>query len=480
MRPRSSPPPPLHRDLLALLAACRSAPADDTPRLVLADWLDENADTAGLPSPDDARDRAAFIRTQVELAHPTFDTAHLMQLRAAEARLLSANAARWLGELPRRMDELRRRQPFGFAANVPVAAPSVFVLNPLATDRPWRFSRGLLTVDLWPTELTDLELGAWFASPLAAWVEEAGVDIGGLAALEDLAVADAMRPYLGVRYALGTVAYPTLQLVNPRPERLTAKRCKRLLNSANFAHVRSLSVFAPAIEIGVLPMLLEANLGGLRQLSVKAPLGDAGAAFLATAPLTNLSALDVSACDIGPDGLRLIANSPHLRQLVSLTAFRNPFGCDGLSALAASPLAGQLHVLELQNTGIGDRGVAAMANSPLLDRLHGPGLNLSMNPIGDAGAQALAACPDLEPFTELLLRDCRVSDAGATVLAASPNVGNLVYLDLWQNRIGDAGAKAMAASPHLGNVRVLSLRDNLITTTGANALRKRFGDQVKV
>jgi uncharacterized protein (TIGR02996 family) len=480
VRPRSAPSSPLPRDLLALLAACRSAPADDTPRLILADWLDENADIAGLPSPDDARDRAAFIRVQVELGRPIFDTAHLMQLRAAESRLLSANAARWLGELPRRLDELRRRQPFGFAANIPAVATSAFVLNPLATDCPWRFSRGLLTVDLHESELTDLELVAWFASPLAAWVEEAEVTLGGLAALEELAVSDAVRPYLGVRYALGTQAYPTLRLVNPRPERLTAKRCRRLLKCANFAHVRSLQVFAPAVEIGVLPLLSEANLTGLRRFGVKAPLGDPDAAFLAAAPLTNLSALDVSACDIGPDGLRLIANSPHLRQLVSLTAFRNRFGCDGLSTLAASPLAGQLHVLELQNTGIGDRGVAAMANSPLLNRLLGPGLNLSMNPIGDSGAQALAACPDLEPFTELILRDCRVSDAGAIALAASPNVANLVYLDLWQNRIGDAGAKAMAASPHLGNVRVLSLRDNLITTTGANALRKRFGDQVKV
>lgn len=43
----------------ALLAAVNAAPPDDTPRLVYADWLDENARTGA------ERDRAEFIRLQV-------------------------------------------------------------------------------------------------------------------------------------------------------------------------------------------------------------------------------------------------------------------------------------------------------------------------------------------------------------------------------------------------------------------------------
>jgi uncharacterized protein (TIGR02996 family) len=42
----------------ALLAAITREPADDTPRLVYADWLDEHEE----------HDRAAFIRVQIELA----------------------------------------------------------------------------------------------------------------------------------------------------------------------------------------------------------------------------------------------------------------------------------------------------------------------------------------------------------------------------------------------------------------------------
>jgi hypothetical protein len=304
------------------------------------------------------------------------------------------------------------------------------------------------------------------------------VDLGGLAGLEGLRVADSVRPYLGVRYTLGASA--TMGPVGPQRETLGARECKRLLRSPNFALVRTLRLQAQAVTAKAVELLSEGNVSGLRRLSIRAALTDTHAAFLARAALENLSALDVSGCDLAPEGFVLLVNSPHLRQLTSLVAFRNVFGCDGLVALARSPLAGRLTVLEVQNTGIGDRGVAALAESPLLERLVGPGLNLSMNPIADAGAAALAKCEQLAPFTELILRDCRIGDAGAQALAESPQVANLAYLDLWKNKIGTAGASALAASPHLGNLRELSLRDNAVAAKGASALQKRFGERVKV
>lgn len=50
-----------HPEFTALLAAVRASPADDLPRLVLADWLEEKGEA----------ERAEFIRVQCELAkHP--------------------------------------------------------------------------------------------------------------------------------------------------------------------------------------------------------------------------------------------------------------------------------------------------------------------------------------------------------------------------------------------------------------------------
>ena len=83
----------------ALLAAILADPADDTPRLVYADWCDEN----GQP------DRAEFIRAQCELARPcrlgysdayhVDDVCHACdELRRREGELRSdENKAAWFG-----------------------------------------------------------------------------------------------------------------------------------------------------------------------------------------------------------------------------------------------------------------------------------------------------------------------------------------------------------------------------------------------
>ncbi|MDY3559933.1 TIGR02996 domain-containing protein [Gemmata sp. JC673] len=473
-------PPPLNPDLLGLLASCRAAPADDTPRLVLADWLDEHADVSGLPTPGDARARAALLRVQVELARPTCDERHGAALRAEERRLLMTHAESWLGSLPRRLYELAH-PVFGFAQQLAAARPpQPFTFEPLTPFKPWRFTRGLLNIDLRAETVADPELGAWFASPLAAWTEEACVDVAASRELERLALPDPMRPYFGVRLAVGAAEFPTLLRPRPDPEDTDERRCRRLLRSAKFGLVRELVLFPPALDAGFLRLMAGANVASVQRLAVRASLSDTDAAFLASAALTGLSALNVSATELTAAGVRRIAHAPHFRQLVSLVAYRNELGCDGLVALVESPLAQTLNVLEVQNTGIGDRGSVALARSPLLGRLHGPGLNLSMNPITDEGARALAACEHLARFRELILRDCTVGDAGAAALASSPNVADLSILDLWQNRIGDAGARALAASPHLDGLDVLSLRDNRITAGGAAVLRARFGDRVKL
>src|SRR3954447_12536788 len=45
-------------ELVGLLAACKDAPDDDAPRLILADWLEEHGEA----------DRARFVRLQVARA----------------------------------------------------------------------------------------------------------------------------------------------------------------------------------------------------------------------------------------------------------------------------------------------------------------------------------------------------------------------------------------------------------------------------
>ncbi len=72
----------------ALLAAVCAAPDDDLPRLVFADWCDENG----------AADRAEFIRVQIELEKGVKGK-KLTALRKREQELLTGYGAEWASDL---------------------------------------------------------------------------------------------------------------------------------------------------------------------------------------------------------------------------------------------------------------------------------------------------------------------------------------------------------------------------------------------
>lgn len=78
----------------ALIRSILAAPADDAPRLVYADWLDERG----------RAEDAEFIRVQVELARLGFDGAfhvdalgHLRQVPAEVERLQERQLELWMG-----------------------------------------------------------------------------------------------------------------------------------------------------------------------------------------------------------------------------------------------------------------------------------------------------------------------------------------------------------------------------------------------
>src|SRR4051812_32708846 len=73
----------------AFLQAILDDPDDDVPRLVYADWLDDQGE----------HDRAEFIRTQLELARLPEDGDRTAELRAREETLLEFNRANWAAPL---------------------------------------------------------------------------------------------------------------------------------------------------------------------------------------------------------------------------------------------------------------------------------------------------------------------------------------------------------------------------------------------
>src|SRR5262245_10829405 len=75
-----------HPELLNLLRACKDDPADDQPRLVLADWLEEHGQAG----------RAEFVRVQCRWAGLDWYAPEVPELEARQAELLRADGDGWL------------------------------------------------------------------------------------------------------------------------------------------------------------------------------------------------------------------------------------------------------------------------------------------------------------------------------------------------------------------------------------------------
>src|SRR5262245_44417826 len=74
----------------AFLRAILDNPDDDAPRLIYADWLDENGDA----------DRAEFIRLQISLARMESVGSQYASLQSRAEEVRRAHHMEWVNELP--------------------------------------------------------------------------------------------------------------------------------------------------------------------------------------------------------------------------------------------------------------------------------------------------------------------------------------------------------------------------------------------
>jgi uncharacterized protein (TIGR02996 family) len=99
-------------DEKALLAAIWEHPHEDTPRLMYADWLDEQGDPA-------KADRAELIRIQCELAILSPRHARYPALAKRERQLLKTRRKEWIQSLKK---SHQKSAPFWRGFPVPILA----------------------------------------------------------------------------------------------------------------------------------------------------------------------------------------------------------------------------------------------------------------------------------------------------------------------------------------------------------------------
>lgn len=137
----------------------------------------------------------------------------------------------------------------------------------------------------------------------------------------------------------------------------------------------------------------------------------------------------LSANALPPEAAGALASSALVASLRTLDLSQNPIGDEGVEALARGAPLGLLDALSLRGVGLTDRGLARLASA----RWAPSSLSLGDNAIGDEGARALAASPACARLRRLDLAGNGLTDEGVEALAASPYLRGLEKLSLGNN-----------------------------------------------
>ncbi len=485
----------------ALFRAICAEYEEDTPRLALADWLDEN----------DQAQRAEFVRLQVEFARLLNDgsdsqavydflasrdwvtrpavkweridsgIARRVDLASRLETIWKEHGPAWVAELPVgcgvEWGEFHR----GFAGRAEVTdwkllAASAEQLRaaapPVELVCPW------LTADK-AEQLIEAELLPWVRGletrgeaadalrvignhPAAASIRTLTVEVSDGAGGERLAEALADPPYwtgLRILNLANTWFDPTPAEVLFRAPHLRGLTTLRM-NGNNWT----------ADTVRTFTETAFPNLTDLR--FTHAELNDHAAEVLANAPsLDTVRYLDVGHNLITGHGATALLCSPHLANMAFIGLEESPVRGLDRKALKNAPVGG-LRLFHAHGCRLSRNDVAAVVRSPRLRDLWY--LDLDANQLGTGAVREIVRgfknqCP---PIIWLTMN--RIEGEGAVELANWPGAEKLRVLELYQNPLSDFAVKTLLNSPHLKNLDGLGVPR--VSGDVAEAVRQRFKD----
>lgn len=375
-------------DERALLAAIWEHPHEDTPRLMYADWLQEN----GQP------ERAEFIRVQCELAPLDEWDEKRPTLEKREKKLLKQFEKAWRAKLPADL----RKSPFrrGFVA---------------PEQRK---------MDVKP--FCGLPISAFSDAP--AWdytIEGHRAEIPKIAKCRPLVRIGSLKFWSGV----------------------TAAGAARVLASPHLRNVRSLSLgFVAEWAKGLAALAANTTVENLAGLDLQNGLDDAAAAVIGSSPsFAKLQSFSVYQHTLTPKGLRSIFDSAHLGNLTELT-IPAWYGTDGAKAIAKSRPKFRLRKLVMYGGWMTDEGMALIANWPGLESVRSFSIGGHSAVLGP---RAMASSPHAANLRELDLGLSNLSREGALALARSKTL-NLKRLVIRMTPAGDDATAVNALVKRFG------------------------------
>jgi uncharacterized protein (TIGR02996 family) len=376
-------------DREAFIEAIAAEPADDTPRLAFADWLDEHGEGA----------RAEFVRLQCELNQPVPPGGpprpEQMYRRCGE--LFAANWQHWLLPVFRGLGADEPSPPDG-APYFPPARPGTLLGSSVMVSRSH------------PYQPTPVEARVYFLD----WIYVTR----GFATALNIRTQHQPRP-CSFTTALRLEPIDSLQLAisagDPRAGGLLEPILER---------IRALSVSPEGLDDSATPRTIAGLLdspvwAGVRDFALLCPRGFQvcparwAAEVFRCGWVRNLTSLGVALDD---EGFRLLLTSPASGNLRSLSLYGSRLSVEAARSLVGLRCRPHLKELGLSSSELGPDHVTALAAIPGWDALEE--LDLGFNPIiGDDGALALAQSPLMRNLRRLRMSDTGLTELGIAALA---------------------------------------------------------------
>jgi uncharacterized protein (TIGR02996 family) len=483
-------------DRAALLAAIIAHPDEDTPRLVYADWLEENGWAK----------RAAVIREQIEhnrlatadtavnaveqfLSQQYADEVTRVNWAAVDADLGARLAARKKDDQPFKFSRKAEGLPQvagvsysnnarGFYDWVDVADPDEFLKHADAIFR----AAPIATIQF--ENLIGEQAEEFAASGHLAQIRELSLDgdevsnavralgthrdAAGVRKLEIIPhpddAADTVDGLAAGKHWTGLEELEASDLCEgeepPEDEQLA-----HLFGRPQFRNLRKIEAWSSGAGDAALRAIVK-NMPELRELKLPLnPIINGERTLAAAKSLHHLRVLDLQACDMdGGDPTPLLVG-PNFPNLTVLLLEGNSLREPNPKAMAKSERGPGLRVLDLGGAAFTPRGVEALVKCPAVSGLWY--LALCSTQLEDEHVERFTRHA---PFDRLAYLDLSINDItvrGAKALAAWPGAARLQSLKLWGNPLGSAGTKALAASPHLGGLKYLHANKS-------DVLKKRF------
>ncbi len=447
-------------DELALLAAIRDNPDEDTPRLVYADWLDEQGGDANAA-------RAEFIRVQCEYSRIDVgagpdEAKRSKRLDARAQRLCRGFSAQWVAGFPSGAVKYA-----DFARGFRVSAKFAAAKFSATLAPPWYREPGL-----------EIELSG--SAPDVTRLFAKG-QLDGVRELEINPTRDAgADAMLAALAASGCAA--TLRKLGVWSASFTDLGL-RALASGNLGQLREVSFmgrfsargWADFFAKGASTQLEDVTIGhrGPWQTAAENQPGPALAGVLATAPqMASVERLWLSDCGLTDVGLAEILACGWFDKLSRLHLGNDVMGSATDEALGTAKLPALTQLL-IGSCHLRDTGVETLANGSLMSQLEQ--LDVTLNELGPASARAIAVCGRTHKLKELNFGCTEIGDEGVIALMASPHFPTLTSLMLSSLSLTDRGADAVLNAKWLSQLKTLFLSYNSISPNKRAELVQRFG-----